>query len=120
VEFCVQPQSNDDWGFFGYKDDLQKRVIEVTKNYKAPTHIFSAFCPTREKNNLSENLISHLFANDEVFIIPIKTKWCGHAKLDVNELTNYYSSFNNVTIHTLSGNSSSKSNDLIKIIKPLV
>lgn len=120
VEFCVQPQSNDDWGFLGYKDDIEKRVIEVAKSYKAPTHIFSAFCPTREENNLSENLIRQLFANDEVFIIPIETKWCGHAKLDINELTSYYSSLNNVVIHTLSGNSSSKPSDLIRIIKPLV
>ncbi len=120
VEFCVQPQSNDDWGFSGYKKDLENRIDEVTKIYKPPTHIFSAFCPTREMNNLSEGLINSLFSGDQVFVIPIETKWCGHAKLDVKEIANYFSNCRDVSIHTLSGNSQSKPDDLVNIIKPLV
>ena len=53
----------------------------------------SAFCPTRELSNDliydSREIINKLFKNDDVYIIALEYKWCGHAKLELKKINNY-------------------------------
>jgi hypothetical protein len=120
-KFCVQSQSNDDLGKDEFENMLKKRLSFLTTLSIKPTHICAAFCPTKEPNNLSEEVISNLFSNDEVHIIAIEHKWCTHATLQVSTLTQYYSHLKNVTVHSLSEkNANKKQAALDNLLKPLL
>ena len=101
-DFCVIPQSNDDLGQGGYVNAYQERVKSLRRNGHAVTHVVSAFCPTREPVNDSFAIAKQLFSRDRVFLIPVEFKWCGHAKLQIKEITSYFSALPNVHIHPLS------------------
>jgi len=98
-KFCVQSQSNDDWGETGYINAVNSRLNKLDLK---PDYIISAFCPTKEPSNDSINIIKNLYQNSDVYLIVLEYKWCLHAQLNINEITNYYSSFNNVQIITIS------------------
>lgn len=119
--FCVQSQSNDDLGKDGFENIMKKRFSSLLKIGIKPTHICAAFCPTKEKNNLSDKIIENLFGNDEVHIIAIEYKWCLHGKLEISEIQNYYSHLKNVTIHVLSEKDPSKKRSALdKLLKSLL
>lgn len=121
VNFCVQPQSNDDLGKNKFESIINKRLSELKKIGIEPTHICTAFCPTKEDNNSSKEIIKNIFSNDEVYIIAIKYKWCLHAILEIEELKQYYSDLSNVRIHILSEKDiSKKQNELSNLIKSLL
>lgn len=120
-DFSVQSQSNDDLG----RAEFERRIIHRRNSVKNAglqlTHLVAAFCPTKEPNNDSNAIVSNLFSNDRVFIIPIEYKWCEHAKLQVQKLRNYYANLPNVTIHTLGGrNSVTKWQRLNTLLQPLL
>ncbi|WP_130458241.1 hypothetical protein ACLSSQ_11325 [Azospira sp. APE16] len=107
-DFLVLPQSNDDLGKDGYEDAYEKRIEELGKNGIEPKYIFSAFCPTKEPQNLSAKIINNLYARDNVIVIPIEYKWCEHARLQLPEISSYFSPLPNVSISPLSGKDPSK------------
>jgi hypothetical protein len=96
--FCVVPQSNDDLGQEGYERRVRQHIDAVRKTAKEIEYIASAFCPTKEKNNNSLEIIQNLYSEDKVILIPIEYKWCGHAQLRVNEITNTYAGLKNVQV----------------------
>lgn len=100
-QFCVIPKSNDDLGQSGYEAEYDRRIRKLKNKNIVPQYIFSAFCPTKEPSNLSDKIITNLYQVDHIILIPIEYKWCSHAKLQLNEITAYYSAFNNVTIQPL-------------------
>ena len=114
-DFCVIPQSNDDLGEEGYIYAHDERVALLKKQGIAASNIFSAFCPTKEPNNYSPRIITKLYSNDKVYIIPIEYKWCGNAKLRLKEISSFYSNQANVTIKPITSNGSQKTelNNLI-------
>jgi len=120
--FCVIPQSNDDLGELGYIDAYNERIKELKTHWGTPDYIFSAFCPTKEKINDSSRIISSIYAKDQVYLIPIVYKWCGHAKLLVPEISNHFSSHKNVYIHQLlcKQSGAAKLAELKKVIAPLL
>lgn len=101
--FCVQPQSNDDLGQTDFEKKITSRRAQLLNRGSQLTHLMAAFCPTKEPNNDSYQIVENLFSNDRVFIIAIEYKWCTHAKLQVEELQKYYAALHNVSIHTLEG-----------------
>ena len=121
-DFFVLPNSNDDLGENGYVYDYQQRIKILKNNGITPKLIFSAFCPTKEPNNNSSRIIKTLYANDQVYIIPIVYKWCLHAKLEVGDISSYYSTHSNVSTHPLNckniGNP--KLTELQNILAPLI
>ena len=120
-KFCVVPQSNDDLGQVRYITEYQKRISEITKNGHNASHFISAFCPTREPINNSIAIINQLFSQDQVFLIPIEYKWCGHAKLQLKEISNYFASVKNVQIHPLSQpNPNLALQDLKNLLTPIL
>lgn len=94
-QFCVQSQSNDDLGSTGYINTLNSRVNKLSSK---PDYIISAFCPTKEPLNSSIEIIKNLYQNSDVYLITLENKWCLNAQLNINEITNYYSSLHNVQI----------------------
>ncbi len=120
-KFCVQSQSNDDFGQKGYENIIEKRLNRLAKAKLDPSHIFTAFCPTKEPRNDSAAIISKLYSSDEVNIIAIEHKWCLHAKLKIKELQDYYSNLSNVSIHVLSEkNVQRKKKKLDDLLQPLL
>ena len=93
--FCVQSQSNDDWGENGYINGVNNRLQKLNTN---PDYIISAFCPTKEPSNDSKRIIQKLYQNADVYLITLEYKWCLQAQLNINEITKYYSDLNNVKI----------------------
>lgn len=100
--FCVMQQSNDDPGKDGYEKAYQERMDALKQSGKKPNYILSAFCPTREEQNKSDEIIRNLYSKDQIIFIPIEYKWCGHAKLQLNEIAQHYSAFTNINIQPLS------------------
>ncbi|MCC7249504.1 MAG: hypothetical protein IT473_12860 [Lysobacter sp.] len=120
-QFCVVPQSNDDLGESGFIRAYQERIKALEGNNYSVTHVAAAFCPTKEKRNDSLNILNKLFAKDKVFLIPIEYKWCGHAKLQISDIAQYYSQISNMTIHPLSQKDPAKvASDLKRLIAPLL
>ena len=118
--FCVQPHSNDDIGAKNYIDNTKHR------RQVKPAYILSAFCPTRELsndpklNNDSREIINELFKNDDVYIIALEYKWCGHAKLELKKINNYLN-LGNVFFHAVSQPNNNKvTNDVASVINPLL
>ncbi|TMP88212.1 hypothetical protein CWC05_01880 [Pseudoalteromonas ruthenica] len=120
--FCVIPQSNDDLGEPGYIDAYKDRVNKALSNWGTPGYIFSAFCPTKEPTNDSSRIISSIYSGDNVYIIPIVYKWCGHAKLILPKIEDYYKMHKNVQVHPLSSKMTGtpKLKELQKVIAPLL
>ena len=120
-DFCVQSQSNDDLGRVVYENRIKERLNELRKVGKEPSHIFTAFCPTKEPNNDSYKIIETLFCEDKVHILAIKYKWCLHAKLDTKQITDYYSKLPNVKVHILVERDINRKKDrLDDLLKPLL
>jgi hypothetical protein len=120
-KFCVQSQSNDDLGRDRYENIIEERLRALSTVGKKPSHIFTAFCPTKEPNNDSSEIIKSLFGKDEVHILAIEYKWCLHAKLDITQIKNYYSNLKNVKVHVLSEKSPEKKKcKLDDLLKPLL
>jgi len=94
-KFCVQSQSNDDFGENRYINAINSRLKKLSSN---PNYIISAFCPTKEPSNDSMRIIQKLYQNAEIYLITLEYKWCLHAQLNINELTSYYSSLSNLQI----------------------
>lgn len=101
-DFCVVPQSNDDLGQAGYIAAYNDRIASLQTNGFSVTHVVSAFCPTREPANNSMSIVNQLFHKDQVFLIPVEYKWCGHVKLQLKEISSYFSHVQNMQIHPLS------------------
>jgi hypothetical protein len=101
-DFLVLPQSNDDLGKIGYEDCYRRKMNALAQNHKTPQYILSAFCPTKEPSNLSEGIIKNLYSSDTIVMIPIEYKWCGHAKLQISEISAHYSNIPNVIMASLS------------------
>ncbi len=121
-DFCVIPQSNDDLGEDGYLEAYHERILKLAKNGIQPSYIFSAFCPTREPTNDSLRIISSIYAGDQVFIMPIVYKWCGHAKLRMPDINAYYSGHKSIkSILPISGKQPGKAklSELQSIINQL-
>ncbi len=57
--FCVIPKSNDDLGQLGYESEYHRRIKKLYGKNIVPQYIFSAFCPTKEPTNLSDQIISN-------------------------------------------------------------
>jgi len=101
-EFCVVPQSNDDLGQAGFIAAYKDRVSTLRDNGHRVTHVVSAFCPTKEPHNNSLAIVNKIFSKDQIYLIPIEFKWCGHAKLQLREISTHFSSVNNMKIVPLS------------------
>jgi len=97
--FMVLPKSNDDIGKLGYEREYHERLQEIQTAFGAPNYIASAFCPTQEKKNYSMDILRSLYADDKIEMILLEYKWCGHAKLLVQEIEQFYSTERNVTVH---------------------
>ena len=110
TNFCVIPQSNDDLGKQGYEDEYHNKIKILSNHGIKPKYIISAFCPTKEPVNDSEQIISNLYSKDKVYILALINKWCGHAKLIEKNIKNHYKNLNNVTVVAInkSGNSQFK------------
>jgi hypothetical protein len=108
--FMVQPYSNDDLGLLGYCEQYYERIGMLNNLGHTPKYMVSAFCPTREsqrrirngpKNQTSINIISELYGEDNVHILLLQHKWCGHAELHPNDITAFYAGLKNVTVTTI-------------------
>lgn len=110
-QFCVIPPSNDDLGEDRYIEKYEERTKNLTVK-----NIISAFCPTREENNNSRRIIEKLYSKDEVILIPIEYKWCGHAKLQIEEIAQYYAFHQNLKIQPLTQRDSDKKLEQLKKI----
>ncbi len=120
-EFCVQPLSNDDVGRKAYERDVKDRLLALKNKSIYPKQLISAFCPTKEAANNSREIIEQLYCNDEVHLIALEYRWCGHAKLITKELVSYYSSLQNVSVHSISQKNPAKVLDkAISVIQPLL
>ena len=114
--FWVQPHSNDDIREQNYINNIESDDRKPVK----PAYILSAFCPTRELNNDSRKIINKLFKNDDVYIIALEYKWCGHAKLELKKINNYLN-LGNVFFHAVSQPNNNKvTNDVASVINPLL
>ena len=108
-------------------DDSNKIIYLQTRHSPIkPAYILSAFCPTRELsndpklNNDSREIINELFKNDDVYIIALEYKWCGHAKLELKKINNYLN-LGNVFFHAVSQPNNNKvTNDVANVINPLL
>jgi hypothetical protein len=116
-DFCVVPQSNDDLGEIGFINAYQARTKSLRDNGHAVTHVVSAFCPTKEPTNDSLAIARRLFSRDRIFLIPIEYKWCGHAKLELKEITSHFASVKNLQVHPLS---QKNSNLVLRDLKALL
>jgi hypothetical protein len=109
-DFLVLPKSNDDLGLRGYCEDYYDRIAKIREQGIRPKYIASAFCPTKErvcrtkggpKTFTSIDIIRELYGKDEVHILLLEYKWCGHARLRPQEITAFYSTEQNVTVHSI-------------------
>jgi hypothetical protein len=100
-KFCVIPQSNDDLGELGYTKAYNDRISTAKGSWGNPEYIFSAFCPTKEPQNQSSRIISSIYPNDNVYLLPIVYKWCSHSKLILPEIESYFSKNKNVKVHPI-------------------
>ncbi|RYF30708.1 MAG: hypothetical protein EOO23_04525 [Comamonadaceae bacterium] len=98
-QFMVVPKSNDDLGFKGYKDEVEKRVKELRDVGLRPKYIASAFCPTRETSNDSIQLLHDLYGSDQIEMLLLEHKWCLHAKLQLPVVERFYANEPNLTMH---------------------
>lgn len=98
-QFMVMPMSNDDLGLNGYKREYDKRLDELRKAGLRPNYIASAFCPTREPQNFSIQILQDLYGTDKIEMLLIEHKWCNHAKLQLTEIEQFYANERNLTIH---------------------
>lgn len=110
-KFCVQSQSNDDWGESGYIDAVNNRIAKLDSS---PDYIISAFCPTKEPRNDSRKIIQTLYRNADIYLITLEYKWCLHAQLNINELKAFFSNLQNVQIINISEKDPSKKAKLIE------
>src|SRR5581483_7677790 len=94
----------------------RERMDTLRKSGIKPKYIFSAFCTTKETWNLSDEIIRNLYSEDQIILIPIEYKWCGHAKLQLNEIAQYYSKFTSLSIQPLSLKDPSKKLQALKEI----
>ena len=101
-DFCVVPQSNDDLGQSGFIRAYNERLAALRVNGHSVTHVVSAFCPTKEPTNDSLAIVKTLFSKDQIYLIPIEFKWCGHAKLQLKEISAHFASVKNMQILPLS------------------
>jgi hypothetical protein len=106
--FCVMPKSNDDFDKEGYEADYKERMDILNKSGIQPKYIFSAFCPTKEDWNQSIDILHNLYSQDQIILIPIEYKWCGHARLQLKEIEQYYSAVKNLRVQPLSQKDSTK------------
>ena len=97
--FLVMPKSNDDLGMRGYEREYRDRLKKFQKANGKPNYIASAFCPTRETRNDSIAILRSLYGGDQIEMLLLEYKWCGHAKLLIPEIAHFYSSEPNVTVH---------------------
>lgn len=109
-DFLVLPKSNDDLGLRGYCEDYYDRIAKIKEQGIRPKYIASAFCPTKEpvrrtkrgpKTFTSVDIIRELYGKDEVHMLLIEYKWCGHARLCPQEIAAFYSTESNVTVHAI-------------------
>lgn len=105
-QFLVMPQSNDDLHQDRYEKEFRDRLEKFEEINGKAKYIASAFCPTKETNNNSIEIIHNLFKGDKIEMLLLESKWCGHAKLIIPEITRFYSSERNVTIHSITARSS--------------
>ena len=119
-DFFVLQASNDDLGEQGYVDEFNERLMILGDVEKRPDYIVSAFCPTREIWNDSKKIISTLYLNDEIIMIPIEYKWCDHAKLLIAGpcgIHDFYSNFHQrLKIEVLAEKDCTKKLDQLKDI----
>lgn len=121
-KFCVIPQSNDDLGEPRYINAYKDKIVSAKNNWGKPEYIFSAFCPTKEPKNQASRIISSIYPNDDVYLLPIVYKWCGHSKLIIPQIESYFSENKNVKIYPVTSKSPGKAklSELEKIIRPLL
>lgn len=109
-DFMVMPYSNDDLGLRRYCDQYDERMITLKQELRIPKYIVSAFCPTKElewrtkggpKDRTSIDIITELYGGDEVHMLLLVHKWCGHAELHPAEIKSFYSGLPNVTVTTI-------------------
>ncbi|WP_442764695.1 hypothetical protein [Sulfurospirillum cavolei] len=110
-QFCVQPQSNDDWGSDGYINAIKSRFNALSSS---PAYVISAFCPTKEPYNDSLKIIQELYQNSKIYLITLEHKWCLHAQLNISELIKYYSSLTNVQIINIEETDPTKKTQAVK------
>jgi hypothetical protein len=93
--FVVVPQSNDDDGEIGFLKKVKERN---NNNQHYRQDLLAAFCPTREKINDSRRiLLNPLFTSfEEIYLFYLEYKWDYHAKLQIEELINYYKGIPNL------------------------
>jgi hypothetical protein len=116
-KFCVVPQSNDDLGRKGFEEKVDEILAELAKFGRKPEFIVAAFCPTRELKNNSFEIIQKKFKDDRVVLVPIEYKWCGNAKLQQEDLKEYYSGISNFHFAPLTASDETqKLEELIKIL----
>jgi hypothetical protein len=101
-QFCVESVSNDDLGQLRYEQRMQARFAALRNMKTKPTHILTAFCPTKEPTNDSLSILANLYSNSQIHIIAIEYKWCLHAKLLSTQVSQHFANTNNVTVHFLS------------------
>lgn len=99
--FLVMPKSNDDLGKKGYEDAFNERLQQFEETNGKAKYIASAFCPTKEASNDSIDILHTLFKRDQIEMLLLEYKWCGHAKLLISEVNCFYASESNVTVHTV-------------------
>jgi len=99
--FLVMPRSNDDLGKDRYEEEFNERLERYEEANGKAKYIASAFCPTREPGNYSIDILRKLFKNDQIEMLLLEHKWCGHARLLIPEITRFYSAESNVAIHTV-------------------
>jgi hypothetical protein len=97
--FLVLTKSNDDLGKRGYEREYREGLRDFQKANGAPSYIASAFCPTREPRNDSKEILRSLYGKDKIEMLLLEYKWCGHAKLLLREIEQFYAGEKNVTIH---------------------
>ncbi len=97
--FLVIPKSNDDLGKKGYEREYRDRLKKFQKANGKPAYIASTFCPTRETWNNSIDILRSLYGGDQIEMLLLEYKWCGHAKLLISEIEQFYASEPNVTVH---------------------
>lgn len=104
--FLVMPKSNDDLGRDRYEEDFKERLEKYEAANGKAKYIASAFCPTREPSNYSIEILHTLFKKDQIEMLLLEHKWCGHATLQIPEISLFYSAESNVTIHTVKSKTS--------------
>jgi len=92
INAMEMPQSNDDL-LSVFISKIKKRLLIYKKINGWPTHIMIAFCPTSENKNRSKYIINDirkLFIGCEIYMLPIEYKWCGAAKLILENIGNEF------------------------------